>query len=101
MKILVFFILFINLFSQDILNKNYSEKFKLSEQKIIKESKKLKIDWINPITYTYSYSDDKKLGVSRTSVIAINQPVFRSGGIYNAIKYKIIIIFFFSYNYIK
>jgi len=87
LKILVFFILFINLFSQDILNKDYSEKFKLSKQKIIKESKKLKIDWINPITYTYSYSDDKKLRATKTSIISINQPIFRSGGIYNAIKY--------------
>ena len=70
-----------------ILSKTQQNSLNLSEEKIIKDAKTLKNDWINPITYTYSYSDSQKNGHSKTSTIAINQPLFKSGGIYYAIKY--------------
>jgi len=50
------------------------------------ESDKLRKNWINPITYKYT----KNLGQeykNEKSVISIDQPIFRSGGIYQAIKY--------------
>ena len=74
--------------NEDILNKDYLSKINLSLKKVEKEAKKLQIDWINPISYSYSYSDDDLYGISRVSTISINQPIFKSGGIYNAIKYS-------------
>lgn len=74
-------------YAQDILSKEQLKVLDLSTQKAKKESDKLKIDWVNPITYTYSYSDDKKLGLSKKSILSISQPIFKSGGIYSAIKY--------------
>jgi outer membrane protein TolC len=73
--------------SEDILSQTQKDALNLSQEKIILDAKTLKNDWINPITYTYSYSDSHSSGVSKTSTIAINQPIFKSGGIYYAIKY--------------
>ena len=77
----------LNLYSLDILSNTQKKVLELSSQKADKDSAKLKIDWINPITYTYTYNDDEKSGVSKTSTLSISQPIFRSGGIYSAIKY--------------
>lgn len=71
-----------------ILSEDRASIFDLNEQKAIEDSAKLSKDWINPITYTYSsmeYRDSQNQ--DRTSVVAINQPIFKSGGIYRAIKY--------------
>lgn len=72
----------------EILSKDRADIFDLNKQKAIEDSAKLSKDWINPITYTYSsmeYRDSQNQ--DRTSVVAINQPIFKSGGIYRAIKY--------------
>ena len=54
-------------------------------------SDKLKKSWINPITLSYSktYSEQFKSGRVDTGSfsIGINQPIFKLGGIYFAIKY--------------
>ena len=63
---------------QDILNYSY--------EKADQDSKKLKNDWINPITYQYIYSNTEDYDTTR-SMINISQPIFKSGGIYSAIKY--------------
>jgi len=63
---------------QDILNYSY--------EKANQDSKKLKNDWINPITYQYIYSNTQEYDTKR-SVLSISQPIFKSGGIYSAIKY--------------
>lgn len=71
-----------------ILSEDRASIFDLNKQKAIEDSAKLSKDWINPITYTYSsmeYRDSQNQ--DRTSAVAINQPIFKSGGIYRAIKY--------------
>ncbi len=71
-----------------ILSEDRASIFDLNEQKAIEDSAKLSKDWINPITYTYSsmeYRDSQNQ--DRTSAVTINQPIFKSGGIYRAIKY--------------
>lgn len=70
-----------------ILSSDQKKSLQLNEEKIINDSEKLHNDWINPITYTYSNQDNESTGKTKTSTIAISQPIFRSGGIYNAIKY--------------
>lgn len=77
-----------HLYGSDILSEQRLDSLELSHQKVQDESDKLKVDWVNPITYTYSYSDNEASGVTRQSTIAINQPIFKSGGIYSAIKYS-------------
>ena len=71
---------------QDILNYSY--------EKAEQDSKKLKNDWISPITYTYtnnksdtSSNDGDGTYRNSNSNIKISQPIFKSGGIYSAIKY--------------
>tara|TARA_B110000046_G_C13005998_1_gene404464 strand:+ start:1247 stop:2443 length:1197 start_codon:yes stop_codon:yes gene_type:complete len=61
---------------QDILNYSY--------EKAVQDGKKLKNDWINPITYKYIYSNTDD---TTKSMISISQPIFKSGGIYYTIKY--------------
>ncbi len=75
------------LYGGEVLSPTQLDMLQLSKQKVTKDSKKLKIDWINPITYSYNYKDDDTFGVSKISTISISQPIFKSGGIYSAIKY--------------
>ena len=63
---------------QDILNYSYN--------KAKEDSNKLKNDWINPINYQYIYSNTDNYNTKK-SYISISQPIFKSGGIYFAIKY--------------
>lgn len=63
---------------EDILNYSYD--------KAKEDSNKLKNDWINPITYQYIYSNTETYDTQK-SYISISQPIFKSGGIYYAIKY--------------
>ena len=70
-----------NILSQDRLNIiNFNKK--QNEE----NSSKLKKDWINPITLSYSKSYTDTYDTAK-SMISINQPIFKSGGIYSAIKY--------------
>mgnify|MGYP000962698280 CR=1 FL=1 len=62
------------------------KNFELSSEQIKEDSSKLKKDWINPITYQYTNNLGEEYKTQR-SVISINQPIFQSGGIYQAIKY--------------
>jgi len=71
---------------ESILSKDRLDLFKYSQEQNEENSAKLKKDWINPITLTYAKSYGEKYDTSR-SMVSINQPIFKSGGIYNAIKY--------------
>lgn len=81
---------FSNLFAnEDILSQNKKEILKYSYEKSKEDSNKLSKDWINPITYKYIYNDSEKLDIKTSkSFISISQPIFKSGGIYSAIKYS-------------
>lgn len=70
---------------ESILSKNRLDIFNYSEEQNIQDSAKLEKDWINPIMYKYSQEEGDL--DSRKSYISIDQPIFKSGGIYSAIKY--------------
>lgn len=91
-KLLLCSLIFSNLYAQTetfdekILSEKRLKNFDLSQEQIKEDSSKLRKDWINPITYQYTNNlgeDDK----TQRSMISINQPIFQSGGIYQAIKY--------------
>lgn len=91
-KLLLCSFITVNLFAQDnlleknILSESRQKSIELNKKKALEDASKLRKDWINPITYTYT----KNLGESyenEKSVISVNQPIFKSGGIYQAIKF--------------
>jgi outer membrane protein TolC len=73
-------------FDEKIISDKRLKNFELSHEQIQEDSSKLKKDWINPITYQYTKNLGEDYKTDR-SVISINQPIFQSGGIYQAIKY--------------
>jgi len=81
--------LLINVLSaQDlILSEDRENILNYTKEKIQDDSDKLSKDWINSITYSYVQNDGDTIERSNKSLISINQPIFKSGGIYYAIKY--------------
>lgn len=67
------------------------EKLDIDKQKIELESDNLKFDWVKQVIGGYSTSEfDGKKGLvdsSESFSISIDQPIFKSGGIYYAIQY--------------
>lgn len=78
--------MFLNANDESILSKDRLDLFNYSKQQNEQSSAKLKKDWINPINLTYSKNYGQTADIEK-SVITITQPIFKSGGIYNAIKY--------------
>lgn len=77
----------LNLYSSEtLLSKDRLEIFNLNKEQIQEDTKKLKRDLINPISYTLSKIDQEGSN-PLISTISINQPIFRSGGIYQSILY--------------
>lgn len=72
--------------NEDYLSQKKHEILNYSYDKANEDSNKLKNDWINPITYQYIYSNTEVYDTHK-SYISISQPIFKSGGIYYAIKY--------------
>jgi outer membrane protein TolC len=72
--------------NEEILSKQRLELFDLNEKKAIEDASKLRKDWINPITYRLSQTHNEKYNPLISS-IQVNQPIFKSGGIYQAIQY--------------
>ncbi len=76
----------------DILSDNKSLLFDYQFQSNELESDKLSKSWVNPVMLKYSknystqFSD--RSDIRATSSITIDQPIFRSGGIYYGIKYS-------------
>jgi outer membrane protein TolC len=90
-KILICSFLFVNLFANDsldekILSNDRNKIFDLTEKQIQEDSEKLKKDWINPASYTFTKNLGKEYSNSK-SVLSIDQPIFKGGGIYKAITY--------------
>ena len=83
----VLLFIFTSLSANQILSNTQETLLDLSNEKIIQDTSKLKKDVLNPIRYSYIYAKDEKFGISKKSIISIDQPIFRSGGIYYAIKY--------------
>ncbi len=76
----------------DILSDNKSLLFDYQFESNELESDKLSKSWINPIQLRYSKNYTTQFGDKTihtgTYSITIDQPIFRSGGIYYAIKYS-------------
>ena len=91
-KLLLCSLIFSNLYAQTeafdekILSEKRLKNFDLTKEQIKEDSSKLRKDWINPITYQYTNNLGEDFKTQR-SMISINQPIFQSGGIYEAIKY--------------
>jgi outer membrane protein TolC len=76
----------------DILSDNKALLFDYQFESNELESDKLSKSWINPIQLRYSKNYTTQFGVKTigtgTFSVTIDQPIFRSGGIYYAIKYS-------------
>lgn len=76
-----------NTLEESILSDNKNKILNYSYEKNIEDNAKLVKDNVKPnIEYSYSYNDDETYK-TKSSTISVNQPIFKSGGIYNAIKY--------------
>jgi outer membrane protein TolC len=74
----------------DILSKNRIDLIEAQSQKSKIEAKKLENSWINPIRVEYSKNYSTQFsGTTSTGqfVISVNQPIFKMGGILEAIDY--------------
>lgn len=75
---------------ENILSSLKQKEFELDYKKSEVESKKLRDSWINPINMSYIHTKNDQYGLDQESKsfrISIDQPIFKSGGIYFAIKY--------------
>ena len=76
----------------DILSDNKELLFDYQFESNELESDKLSKSWINPIRLQYSKNYSTQFGNNTVNIgtysIIIDQPIFRSGGIYYAIKYS-------------
>jgi len=93
MKKLILALLLTYGFSSELTNyldNNYNELFDMELQKSIKESDYNSLSWISPIMLSFERSWDNTIeGTSNPQnryTISINQPIFKSGGIYYGIK---------------
>ncbi|SHO80859.1 FIG01146407: hypothetical protein [hydrothermal vent metagenome] len=79
----------------DILSTNNQKIIKYQKKQNQLNSDKLEKSWINPITISYSKNYSHQFKNSRVDTgsfsIGINQPIFKSGGIYFAMKYANIV----------
>ena len=83
-------IIFSAINADNILSKTQKDMIENEKKQNKKSSDILEFDWINPINFSYSHSKSDMLTPTQTSdslSVSLNQPIFRSGGIYYAIKY--------------
>ncbi len=77
--------------SSDILSNTQNNILGLSAKKAKSDVSKLEKDWIDKgainYNYTYTKTDNSNIPTSKISTLRLNQSIFRSGGIYYAIKY--------------
>ena len=76
---------------RDILSKDKNLLFEYDFRKNKAQSDKLKKSWINPVMLRYNRDYSEQFGSKTVKTgsftVSIDQPIFRSGGIYYAIKY--------------
>jgi outer membrane protein TolC len=75
---------------EDYLSKYKQKEFELDYRKNETESLKLRDSWIAPLQLNYRYNKSNPYDntqTSKNSSISVNQPIFRSGGIYYGIKF--------------
>ena len=87
-KKLIFLVPF--LLQANVLSSLENELIQKDTNKAIISGDKLKNSWINPVTLQYKYNQTNQTPtIQKTNqfLISINQPIFKSGAIYNSIKY--------------
>ena len=87
------FLSFLPLFGEQetLLSSLKQESLRLQKEKNSIESDILEFNWINPVMGSWSNSTNDQLGTNaKTTLYAITleQPIFKSGGIYYAIAYS-------------
>ena len=83
--------LFADTQSSNLLSSLKKEILSIEKQENKKNSDILKFDWIEPIIATFSHSKSEQYEPAKTTdtlLVSLNQPIFKSGGIYYAIKYS-------------
>ena len=77
---------------EEILSTNKSMIFDYQMQRTELESDKLSKSWINPVMLRYGKNYNTQFSsntvITENMTVTIDQPIFRSGGIYYAIKYS-------------
>lgn len=74
----------------DLLSTLQSDSFKLQQEKNSADSGQLEYSWINPVTISYDYSHSNQFDrtqINRSLSVRVDQPIFKSGGIWYAVKY--------------
>ena len=84
--ILLYNMLYADNLSDDILSDIKKKSLTLQSLQNEARSSKLKKDWLNPIVLSWKYKKDDDY-TTKTIALHIDQPIFKSGGIYQAIKY--------------
>ena len=72
------------------LNEENQKELNIQKEINSLSSKNLKYEWVEPVVLSYSYSKNNQQSTwqkSRYFKVSLNQPIFKSGGIYFAIKY--------------
>ena len=67
-----------------------NRQFELEQRKADAQSSTLRDSWIQPVRLNYTYLKSDPYGADQTTknaTVTIDQPIFKSGGIYFAIKY--------------
>ena len=76
--------------AQEYLSPVKEEGFSILKERIEVESSKLSSSWIEPIEFSANKSYNNQYGADQKNTaykVSINQPIFKSGGIFFAIKY--------------
>lgn len=74
----------------DILSQDKSSLLKYQNEQNSVQSHKLENSWINPIVLQYSKNYSTQFGRTidtQQFIVSVNQPIFKMGGIWSAIKY--------------
>ncbi len=74
----------------DLLSALKRENLKLLHEKNAADSAQLEFSWINPIMLSYTDSRNDQFDTTqkrREFVVSVDQPIFKSGGIWYAVKY--------------
>ncbi len=76
---------------ENLLNNNYNELFDLELQKSLKDKDYNSLSWISPVMLTFQRTWNTQVPHTtqpfNSYSISINQPIFKSGGIYYGIKF--------------
>lgn len=73
-----------------LLSSLKKQQFQLDYEKAKEDASALRYDWVNQITGSYTQTHNRDYDPNqktKTYSVSINQPVFKSGGIYYGIKY--------------